>query len=193
MSELTKRQKEIIDASLEIINTQGIQNLTMKTLAEKINVTDGAIYRHFKSKDDILAATAELFKSKSTEILDSLMSSSTASLDKIKEFFLGRCRQFSENRGLALVMFSDEIFAGRQDLRTKVHETINTHRELLLGAIKEGQEKKILREIDPPHMFMMIMGALRLLVTRWKSSRFGFDLVVEGEQLWESIVLMISQ
>lgn len=193
MNELTKRQKEIIDASLEIIHAQGMQGLTMKTLAEKINITDGAIYRHFKSKDEILTATAELFKVKSTEVLSELVSASIGSLEKIKVFFLGRCRQFEESRGLALVLFSDDIFAGHPDLRIKVHETIQVHREMLVQAIIEGQAQGVIRQVAPSHMFMMIMGALRLLVTRWKNSGFGFNLLKEGESLWESIERLISQ
>ncbi len=45
MKELTKRQKEIIQVSIELISEKSIQGLTIKNLAEKLSITEGAIYR----------------------------------------------------------------------------------------------------------------------------------------------------
>ena len=50
----TDRQVEIIEAATRRIDQYGIQNLTIKNLASDINVTEPALYRHFKRKDDIL-------------------------------------------------------------------------------------------------------------------------------------------
>ncbi len=191
MAEWTKRQKEIIDATLEVISTQGIQYLTIKTLAAKLQVTDGAIYRHFKSKDEILTFIAELFKVSSTEILDRILASSTSNIEKIKAFFLGRCQQFSGDHGLVLVLFSEDIFKGHQTLQKKIHETIGAHKKLLVEAIVGGQQEGVIELIDPEHLFTIIMGALRLLVTRWRGADFGFDLTREGEKLWYSLEKLI--
>jgi len=192
MTEWTERQKEIINAALEIISDMGIQNLTIKTLANRINVTDGAIYRHFKSKEEILVSIAEFFRASSTGLLNRLVSSGGPGIEKIEIFFLGRCKQFSENRGLVLVMFYEDIFRGSEALRDKIHETIHSHKKPLIEAIVQGQREGIIEDIEPEHLFMTIMGALRLLVTRWRGADFGFDLFKEGEKLWHSLKKLIS-
>jgi TetR/AcrR family fatty acid metabolism transcriptional regulator len=192
MAALTRRQEEIVAAALEIISSLGIQNLTIKKLARQIRVTEGAIYRHFDSKEEILAAVAGLFQSSSTEILREILDSRMSGLDKIKSFFLGRCRQFSHNRGLVLVMFSDDIFKGYEELQRRVMDTIHSHQELLLSAFAEGQARGIVVDIEPQHLFMVVMGALRLLVTRWRGSGFAFDLVREGERLWNSLEMLLT-
>ena len=192
MAEWTKRQKEIIDATLEIISTHGIQHLTIKTLSAKIKVTEGAIYRHFKSKEEIFASIVELFKNITTEILNGLAASSIPGIEKIKAFFLGRCRQFSGNPGLVLVMFSEEIFKGHKTLQNKIHETMVSHRKLLKESIVEGQQQGVIKDIAPEHLFMVVIGALRLLVTRWRGANFKFNLSAEGEKLWQSLEKLIS-
>ena len=53
-TELSERQKEIINASLEIIAENGIQSLTIKNLSKKIGLVESAIYRHYESKTQIL-------------------------------------------------------------------------------------------------------------------------------------------
>ena len=193
MADFTGRQQEIIEAALEIISSLGIQNLTIKRLSSRIRVTEGAIYRHFDSKEEILAAIAELFHISSTEILKEIVDSHMSSLEKIKSFFLGRCRQFSQNRGLVLVMFSEDIFKGYNELLQKVMETIQAHRKHLISAFIEGQKQKKIVDGDPDHLFMIVMGTLRLLITRWRGTEFSFDLVEEGEKLWQSLEHLIAR
>ncbi len=192
-SELTKRQAQIAGAAIEIIGEVGIQGLTIKTLAAKIGVTEGAIYRHFTSKWDILGAIAAMFNAGSTDILKRVIASELSGLEKIKRFFLGRLEQFMENRGLVLVMFSDDIFKGNSDLQKQVHGTMGKHKELVLEAVREGREKGQIRGgIAEEHLFMIIMGALRLLVTQWKLSGFSFDLNAKGAKLWASIESLLA-
>ena len=58
----TKRQVEIIEASKDLIGTKGLQNLTIKNLAKKMNFSEPALYRHFKDKTDYIRAELETAK-----------------------------------------------------------------------------------------------------------------------------------
>ena len=49
-----KRQKEIMQAAMDIAGKEGMKALTISNIARRISVTDGAIYRHFSSKDEII-------------------------------------------------------------------------------------------------------------------------------------------
>ena len=65
-TEITERQQEIINVSLELIAESGIQSLTIKNLAKKIGFAESAIYRHYENKIQILLAILDFFK-QSTE------------------------------------------------------------------------------------------------------------------------------
>lgn len=54
------RQK-ILDASRKIIIAQGLDNFSMRVLAEQIDYSPSAIYKYFNSKEDILNAIREEF------------------------------------------------------------------------------------------------------------------------------------
>ena len=47
---------EIIDISRQIIEDEGVEQLTIRRIAETINRTQPAMYQHFASKDAILEA-----------------------------------------------------------------------------------------------------------------------------------------
>ena len=49
-------REHIIDVSRGIIEDEGLERLTIRRIAETINRTQPAVYQHFASKDEILAA-----------------------------------------------------------------------------------------------------------------------------------------
>jgi len=59
-----------------------------------------------------------------------------------------------------------------------------THMDIIESAQKN---KEIKDGISSRNLSVMIMGSLRLLVTRWRLSAFAFDLEKEGLELWHSI------
>ena len=59
---LTERQEEIIETALELIDSDGIQGLTIKNLSKNIGISEPAIYRHFDSKIHILNTIFEMLK-----------------------------------------------------------------------------------------------------------------------------------
>ena len=51
----TIRRQQIVDTIRDIISSKGIEHVTISEIAIRIGTTKGAIYRHFKSKRDILS------------------------------------------------------------------------------------------------------------------------------------------
>lgn len=54
--DITPRQLEIIEAAGKILTASGVSGLTIKNLAKEMQFSESAIYRHFKSKEDIIIA-----------------------------------------------------------------------------------------------------------------------------------------
>lgn len=53
------RRDEVLRAALELLDEVGIDALTTRRLAERLNVQPGALYRHFASKRELLDAMVE--------------------------------------------------------------------------------------------------------------------------------------
>lgn len=54
-----RTKQRILDSAREILVTEGMAGLSMRGLAEQIDYTPSAIYKYFKSKEDILQAIRE--------------------------------------------------------------------------------------------------------------------------------------
>lgn len=194
MADFTEKQVNIITAAIELIAEKGIQQLTIKNLSKKIGTAEGAIYRHFDSKFEILLGILKLFRQNKDETLRSLIAKEPSSLQKLESLLSARFRQFSTNPAIAAVIFSEEIFQNEKPLANEVYEIMKESQKAIETIILKGQSEKQLREdISAEQLTLLITGALRLLVTKWRLSNFSFDLQIEGQKLWKSIFKIVSE
>jgi AcrR family transcriptional regulator len=191
--ELTDRQKEIVLNTIRIISRQGIQDLTIKNIAAAINVTEAAIYRHFKSKNDMLMAVLDYFEELATCMSEKAEQSNLTSLEKIEIFIMQRYELFQSNPDLAKVMFSEVLFENDSELSDKMHTIIQKHMHQMIEYINQAQATgQIRKDVDEKHLFRMVVGSMRLLVTQWCLSNYSFPLEEEGKRLWCSLKELIK-
>src|SRR4030042_2084607 len=53
------RQEQIIDAARKLAVKYGSEHVTVGRIAKEVGISEGAIYRHFTSKSDILSGLAD--------------------------------------------------------------------------------------------------------------------------------------
>jgi AcrR family transcriptional regulator len=191
MNKILNRQKEIIDASFELISEKGIQGLTIKNLSKKIGLVESAIYRHFENKTQIL-----------TTILDSIdlqpkdygEIKTESIMDLIANRLGNHFRFFTEKPVLVSIVFAEDLFQNESLLVEKTRLKIEKSISELSGLIKKGQENGEIRtDIMPEIISIMINGSMRMLVKQWKMTGYSFDLIGKGNLLIESLKSILKQ
>lgn len=194
MPEYTQRQKQIIEAAIDVIASAGIQNLTIKNLASAIGVTEPALYRHFRNKQEILESVLRYFAWESRKNLLSIVKSEKSASGKIGAFLAYHIDTFTRRPALAAVIFSEDIFQNEKKLKKSVLNLMEQSQALLLGIICEKRPQNDVRDdIEAEQIVIIVLGALRFLVTKWHLSRQGFDLKEEGNRLLEALGRMIKK
>jgi AcrR family transcriptional regulator len=56
MKSSNETKQKLIDVTRHMIDTNGIDSVSMRDLGKEIKLSRSAVYRHFKNKDDLLAA-----------------------------------------------------------------------------------------------------------------------------------------
>ncbi len=192
--EMSDRQKEIIDVSLELIAENGIQGLTIKNLAKKIGFSESAIYRHYENKIQILVAILNYFKENTERLFLSELNAEGDAISKINDLFLNQFKIFNNSPSLVAVIFSEELFRNEAILVEQVSEVMNNNFDTLTQIIKSGQEKGEIRtDIEPSHLSVVVMGTLRLFVKQWQMSNNSFDLIKKGNELSNTIKILLQK
>ena len=190
---LTDRQKQIIQESINIIHTGGIQGFTIKNLSKALNLSEAAIYRHFKSKTEILCALLDNFIEILTDFIKTTKENEFSSLEKIKSIFEKLSSTFSNKPAYVSVIFAEEIFKNDKSLSAKVNKILKKNNDAFNLIIENGQKNnEITRRVENQELTLMTMGAFRLMVKNWKMNDFSFDLKKSTEKLYNSINTLIK-
>lgn len=193
ITELSDRQREIIEVSLGLIAEKGIQGLTIKNLAKKIGFSESAIYRHYENKIQILIAILNYFKENTELLFHSELQAEGDALTKIDHLLQKQFKILSDSPPLVAVIFSEELFRNEPVLVEKVSEIMDNTSATIIKIIKAGQEKGEIRtEIDASHLSVVVIGTMRLFVKQWHMSNYGFNLIEKGKEISNSINIILK-
>lgn len=190
---VTKRQMDIVKAAIQVIAQQGYEKLTTKNLAHSLGITDAALYRHFDSKKDLIRMILCYFEHISCEVIQRINALPLSPLEKVHSFVMDRYEMFSEDPDLAMVMFSEELFKNDHAFEEYLLSIMHIHRDEVMGYIMQGQKDNSIRaDLNPMHVFRIVVGSMRLMVTQWNFSKHAFDLKTEGRAQLDTIIKMIE-
>ena len=158
----TQKRTEIADAALHIIGTQGIAELTMANLAQELGVSNGAPFRHFKSRDEILEEVAR----RVAELVgETFPEPSLPPLERLEGLFRARTKVLGKECGIARLIFSDQFTkALPPEAAAHIHGIVKRTRTYLLQALKDAAQAGLIRQDLPPEdLLLPVVGTLQHL------------------------------
>lgn len=190
----TDRQIEIIEAATRRIDRYGIQNLTIKNLAADIKVTEPALYRHFKSKNDILMSLLNYFIARMENRISSLsVNKQKSPAENLIDLFNFQFKTFTERPAVVSVIFAENIFHFDEGLSIKVAQILDLMQGYVEQNILNGQSKGDFNaEIQSSTLATILLGGIRLTVLKWKLSGNKTDLIQDGRAVVNGVLKMIK-
>ncbi|WP_219502994.1 TetR/AcrR family transcriptional regulator [Nonomuraea ceibae] len=158
---LEARRRQILDAARRCFLRNGFHATSMQDVLAEAELSAGAVYRYFKSKDDIIAATA-------SEALAEVASAFEADdaappdLDDIVDLVLGVGRPpLSGSRESAQFLVQVWAEALRSpSLRAKLQEVVQEARHVVGGLVARHQRRGLLSADVPAEQVADVLMAL---------------------------------
>lgn len=187
---MTPRQREIVEQSISLIASRGIQDLTIRNIADAIGISEPAIYRHFRSKTDVILAVIDSLEQSVFGTSETHEDGTDQTLsDYISRLFV----RFNEAPELASVVFSDEIFMNDQLLVQRIRALMERSLAGISKVIIAEQQRGTLRnDLPASDLSLVVVGTIRLIVRQWHISEYGFDLAKKGKSILRSLDVLIS-
>ena len=195
MSEPTsKRQHEIIESAGRLLMDKGVKGLTTKNLALEMGFSESALYRHFKNKEDIIVLLLDHLYNNIKERLEETQKNDNAPSEKLKAIFKSQFHYFSHNPHFIIAILSEGLFDETEKINRSILKIIAYKTNLISNIIEEGKQiQEFNNEISTPEMVHIILGSFRLMMLKWKFSKFEIDLVQQGNAIMTTAIKLITK
>lgn len=193
--DFTERQIEIMEAATLRIDKFGIQELTIKNLASDLSLSEAALYRHFKSKNEILHGLLTYFILEMNERLAVIIEDKEKQPSELlKKIFVSQLNTFVKKPAIVSVIFSEGIFQFNKELSDKVSTMMALMQKNISALITRGQNEGVYAKLlGPDTITTIIMGSMRMVVLKWKLSGNKSNLVNDGKNVLNGLLKMIEK
>jgi AcrR family transcriptional regulator len=187
------RQEQIVEAALELISTEGVYALSIVGIAERVGIVPSALYRHFRSKDDVVDAVLDLLKKRLLSNVTHVRKQTPDALERLQFLLLRHARLLTENRAIPHVVFSDGVYTGHPEGKAKVFEIITSYLDEIQKIIEEGKQHGTIREgVASSTAAVMFLGMILPAAVLWSVSGGDFDMIAHAENAWPAFVRGIA-
>lgn len=176
-----KRQLEILEAAIKVFSQKGFSASTTKEIAAEAGVSEGTIFKYFRTKKDLLLG---LLAPVVTESLYKIMDESQkgAKEEAVLEQFLKKHMHFiRENIELIKIIFYESQF--HEELRMNFLENLVIKvTGLLEDYFREKIAEGVFKDIDPRIAVRSLIGMYAALVI-WKDVLKGDEYVLLDDEM----------
>jgi len=179
------RQKQIIDAARKLIIRRGSEHVRVREIAKTVGISEGAIYRHFRSKKDILSLLADRIEDDLVGDITGASTDGHSALEALDKVLRSHLSAIEQRRGVSFQVIAEIISLGDKKLNRKMSEIINKYigrlKDLLFEGVKSGE---IRSDSDLEAATTLLFGMIQGLVNIWALGNYSFDPVEKYQPLW---------
>ncbi len=180
------RQFQIMEAVTRLITRSGLESVTIKDIAREVGVTEGAVYRHFVSKQQILSYLIYQVGEFLLETVSDAESAESSALENLERIFRLQLRDIEDYWGLALIVVAGAVAFEDADLRPQVSSVLNEYVDRIKTILQQGVVERSLRaELDVNAAANTFFGMVQGLAGFWVLSETAWQPSEQGDQVWE--------
>lgn len=187
-----ERREEVLEEGLRLLHEKGHSHLTVREIADRIGISEAAVYRHFDSKEEIIQGMAE--KVFSTDLVDREELEFKSPENLIQTILNRLFKRLEENPEATAILFHDELFSQYPEVERLFQEhRMEKKKTKLKGFVQMGQESGLFSEdVDPEVFATMMTGSVRVTVMEWREEDFSYSLTEKSEVLAEQLFRVLK-
>lgn len=159
------RQSEIVAAVLALAAQRSPTLITTGEIAKALGLTQGAIFRHYPSKDAIWLAAMQWVETHLHAALESAAQEAPSAWDGLRAIFLAHVRFVIAHPGVPRLIFSELQQADDTPVKAQVRRLLERYRKLLLRLLTEvEQDGRLGAGVDKAAAASLFIGTVQGLV-----------------------------
>jgi AcrR family transcriptional regulator len=178
-----ERREEIIRVTLELAARQGVDDVTTQDMAQAMGVTQGAVFRHFPSKDAIWLAVMQWVRERLMSVLGQAAAAGSDPLDALQRMFFAHIDFIAGHPAIPRVLMSEHLHGRSAALRKLVTGVMLAYEEKIAGLLQAAQSQGLARaDLDTRAAATLYIGMIQGLVLQTSILRDQRILTAEAER-----------
>ncbi|MDU2063253.1 MAG: TetR/AcrR family transcriptional regulator [Sporomusaceae bacterium] len=177
MNSFLHRKERVILSAIEIIDELGIQGLSTRAIATRQGISEGTLFRHFKSKNEIILAVLDHFSQYDADIFQSVRLKGLRTKEAIT-FLIDSYAIYYENYpAITALTQIYGVLSSEPEFEDKVHNILFSRQNFLTEVIERGQKLgEIKEDLDSAILADIIWGAFSSICLSWRMNDRNFSL-----------------
>src|SRR5690606_19091575 len=134
-----ERRAVTVETVIELASEQNPSEITTAAIARRMHLTQGALFRHFPSKDAIWQAVMEWVAERLMARVDRAAQSCASPLAALEAMFIAHTDFIAEHPGVPRMLFGELQRAGDSPTRRMVQTLLGRYRARLGALIEQGK------------------------------------------------------
>lgn len=160
-----QRRAVTVESVVELAGSQNPSEITTAAIAEHMNVTQGALFRHFPNKAAIWQSVMEWMAERLLARLDQSVRGIDSALDSMEAMFLSHIEFVAEHPGVPRMMFGELQRAKSTPAKRMVQTLIARYGQRLQELVDKGKASgEVAESVDGEAAATLFIGMIQGLV-----------------------------
>ena len=175
------RREEIIRVTLDLAARQGVDDVTTQDMAQAMGLTQGAVFRHFPSKDAIWLAVMQWVRDRLMAVLGRAAEQGRDPLDALERMFFAHIAFIDGHPAIPRVLMSEHLHGRSSALRQMVTEIMLGYEAKIAGLLQAAQaQARVRADLDTHAAATLYIGMIQGLVMQSSILRGKRTLAAEA-------------
>ncbi len=183
----------ILDAAEDVFYDKGYSNTTLNEIAEAAGVTRGAIYWHFKNKEDLFEAMCSRVRRPMSEMIEEIVEKDAtdpiAQLSETHEFIMREVIENPHYRKILTILFHKCEFTKETDQIVIQQKEWHTYSKGIIQRILANAQRKnqLPSDLDIDLANNLLGFMFKGLLASWLFMPNSFDLIESARKMNDAI------
>lgn len=159
---------KIVEIAAEIIAQEGLRNFTAKNISQRLNISDAAIFKHFRDMNDIVQSVIKKYTSECLNAITRIVFNESKTIrEKIDEIMDTHIEMLERSRGVVPLLCFELSRDQNYDNKALIN-FLESYHDLISVLIHRGIEEGIIKkDINTEEIAFTFLGLLQSRVFIW--------------------------
>ena len=162
-----ERRRDVVAAVVELAREHGPEGITTQAIADRIGVTQGALFRHFPDKAAMWTAVFDWVREELGSVVDAAFAAGGEPLAILERVFHAHVDFVARHPGVPRILFHELQRPAESDLHERVRRMVAGYRQRLCGLLNDARQcGQLAADLDEEAAAVLFIGTVQGLVVQ---------------------------